>query len=84
VLTWAELERIPRDRRPQTRLRDVARRGSAFFTVSSDSSLPEVVLLLHLRGGYAVVIDHGRLVGLISESDISATAERARPGQPSD
>jgi len=83
VLTWADLERIPRDRRPQTQLRDVARRGPAFFTVSSDSSLPEVVLPLHLRGGYAVVIDHGRLVGLISEPDISAAAERTLPRQPS-
>jgi Zn-dependent protease/predicted transcriptional regulator len=79
VLTWADLERIPRERRSQTRLRDVARRGPAFFAISSDSPLPEVVLPLHLRGGYAVVIDDGRLVGLVSEADVSAAAERALP-----
>jgi Zn-dependent protease/CBS domain-containing protein len=83
VLTWSDLERIPRDRRPQTPLRDVARRGPAFFTVSPDRSLPEVVLPLHLRGGFAVVIDQGRLVGLVSEADVSAAAQRASPRQSS-
>jgi Zn-dependent protease len=79
VLTWADLERIPRARRSRTRLRDVARRGPAYFAVTSDSPLPEVVLPLHLRGGYAVVIDDGRLVGLVSEADVSAAAQRALP-----
>jgi len=83
VLTWADLERVPRERRPLTRLRDIAHRGPAFFTVSSDQPLPDLVLPLHLRGGYAVVIDDGRLVGLVNEADISAAAERQLPLPPS-
>lgn len=77
VLTWADLERVPRERRAQSRLGDFARRGPSYFAVRPDTPLPEVVLPLHLRGGYAVVISDGQLVGLVSEADVYAAAERA-------
>jgi CBS domain-containing protein len=79
VVSWTDLERIQRDRRPLTRLRDIAHRGDTFFVVSPESELPDIVLPLHLRDGYAVVVDRGRLVGLVSEADLSASADRARP-----
>jgi len=81
VITRPDLNRVPHAQQATTRLRELARRNNAPL-VSPDSPLPELLLSLHLRGGTAVVMDGGRPIGIVTESDIARAAELADLGWP--
>ncbi len=82
VIGVSSLERTPPDRRATTRLRDVPRHPST--SVAPETSLPDLLLSMHLRGGTAVVVEDGRPIGLLSQGDLSRAVQLAGLGWPGD
>lgn len=76
MITVRDLERVPPERRPSTRLRDIAPRTNAPL-VRPNTALPELLLSLHVHGGTAIVIDGGHPVGMVTEVDIARAAKLA-------
>lgn len=72
LATLNRVKQVPREQRSQVTVRDIACSGDDLVVVRPDDALVDV--LQRLRGcsdGRAVVIDGGRLIGVLSPSDIS-------------
>lgn len=83
VVTLADLERIPSERRATTRLSQLGARSGRLLTVTPSDDLAPLLLTLHLRGGIAIVVHEGRPIGVITEGDLAHLAQlsaaRERP-----
>ena len=77
VLLARDLERVPPHQRATMRVRDVGRSRLRPLVVSPDAPLADVVAPMHMHGGVAVVVDHGRVVGTLSEADLVRAANVA-------
>ena len=76
LVTLNRLRTVPPAARLSTRLRDIACPLPEIPVVSPKDSLPD--LLPRLAGGSdgrAVVVDHGRVVGVLSPSDVARTLQ---------
>lgn len=90
VTSLGELTRLPEQARFTSRVADIARKPPAVPTASLDDKVAEVLSKVVLRPGrdLLLVLDHGRLAGVIGPDDLSRTLELAasghplRPGQP--
>lgn len=78
VVTLTTLDHVPSERRPTTRLHDLAARTGRLLTTAPGDDLAELVLTLHLRGGIAIVVDEGHPVGVITERDLARVAQLVR------
>jgi CBS domain-containing protein len=86
LVTLAGVKRVPADRRAATRIRDIFCPLPQVATAAPDDSL--VSLLGRMGGcgeGRALVLRDGRLVGIVSPSDVSRAVQRSSAGraQPS-
>jgi CBS-domain-containing membrane protein len=85
VVTLDQMSRVPVELRASTRLGDIAVPTSRITVVGPDQRLIEVVA--HPPGvpvdGLALVVEEGRLVGVISSGDLTRTIQSARL-RPSD
>lgn len=83
AVTLAAMERVPADQRATIRLRDVAPgKNGLLVTTTPDTGVPDLLLALHLRGGIAVVVDAGRPVGVVTDTDLVRAAQLAELGWP--
>lgn len=86
LVTVHQVRGVPADDRARTRLRDIACAGDELTLAGPDELVTE--LLPRLRGcaqGRALVVLDGRLVGIVSPSDLSRAVQRAAlqpPGHP--
>jgi Zn-dependent protease/CBS domain-containing protein len=83
ALNLRDLERVPIERRAETRLRDITRaRRVQPLLVRRDVPLTEIALPMRQRGGMAVVVDDGgRPIGVLTVDDLAratTSAERDR------
>jgi Zn-dependent protease len=72
LLTLRDLQRVPPDDRDTTRLRDAARSRIPVLTLNPDTPVSDVVLPLRARGGLAVVVEDGRLIGTLTAADVTS------------
>ena len=87
LLTLRELQRVPPDDRDTTRLRDAARSRMPVLTLGPDTPVSDVVLPLRTRGGLAVVVEDGRVIGTLTATDVTsamALAGLTGPGAATD
>lgn len=78
LITVNRIREIPADRRPVTRLADVACRPDELTLASPHEPVTELLPRLHKCGdGRALVTEDGHLVGIVSPSDISRAIQRA-------
>jgi Zn-dependent protease len=88
LLTARDLQRVPPDDRDTTRLRDAARNRMPVLVLDPDAPVPDAVLPLRARGGVAVVVEDGRVVGTLRYADVAAAmtlanlSHRAPPREP--
>jgi CBS domain-containing protein len=79
LVTLNRVRAVPHSRRPDTRLRDIACSPDDVPTARPDE--PPTALLPRMRGcadGRAVVLDeHGRVIGIVSSTDISRALQLA-------
>lgn len=82
VTSLGELARLPEQARFTSRVADVARKPPAVPTASLDDKLVDVLSRVVLRPGrdLLLVLDHGRLAGVIGPDDLSRTLELASSG----
>jgi Zn-dependent protease len=69
LLTWADLEAVPRTERPVRLVRDAMHPLTSVAVVSPDEPLSQVLPRL-LRHDRAVVVWDGQAVGTVSEADV--------------
>ncbi len=78
LVTLARVKSVPAERRRQTLVRDVACPPADVPTATPDEMLLDVLASLpEDSDGRALVLDDGRLVGIMSPTDIARAAERA-------
>ena len=78
LVTLNRLKEIPRDRRTEVRVSDVSCPMEQVPVARSDEMLLEVVARMSgCTDGRALVIDDGRLVGIVSPTDVSRALELA-------
>jgi CBS domain-containing protein len=72
IVTVADLQRIPADERPTTRVGDVMGGRDRVVTVGSDTRVTEALKAM-VSGGFeqVPVVDGGRLVGMLGLADIA-------------
>lgn len=78
IVTLNRVKQVPRERRSQLRVRDVACPADGVPTAAPDDLLAE--LLPRMSGcsdGRALVVEGGRLVGIVSPTDVARRLERA-------
>ncbi|MFD1147003.1 site-2 protease family protein [Saccharothrix hoggarensis] len=81
LITLDRLKDVPVDRRDVTALRDVACPPADVTVSGPDEPLPDLLSDLDGRAdGRALVVDGGRLVGIVSPSDITRAAVLHGPG----
>ena len=72
LVTLNRVKQVPPDQRSHITVRDIACSGDEIVQVAPDEALPEVLQgLSGCSDGRAVVVEHGRVVGILSPSDIS-------------
>ena len=82
LVTLAGIKRVPADRRATVRIRDIFCPLPQVATAAPDDSL--VSLLGRLGGcseGRALVLQDGKLVGIVSPSDVSRAVQRSSAGR---
>ena len=72
LLTLRDLQRVPPDDRDTTRLRDAARSRMPVLTLDPDTPVSDVVLPLRARGGLAVVVEDGGVIGTLTAADVTS------------
>ena len=78
LVTLGRLKQVPPHERATTRVVAVAYRLGEVTTAAPDEPLADVVGRLHAgAGGRALVFDQGRLVGIVSPSDVARVMARA-------
>ena len=82
AITLKALDRVSSDRWSSTHMHDLAAQTGHLMQADPADDLSHVVLPLHLRGGVAVVVDHGRPIGVVTEDDVNRVAQLARSGWP--
>jgi Zn-dependent protease/CBS domain-containing protein len=81
LVTLARVKQVPADRRGQTRLRDIAYRLDEVPTAVPEDPLTELLpRLTRVADGRALVLDDGRLVGIVTPTDITRAVERSTLG----
>ncbi|HZU75774.1 MAG TPA: site-2 protease family protein [Dehalococcoidia bacterium] len=79
LVTVQALRLVPPHRRQTTRIADVAVPLSKLPTAAPSDLLSEVIpRLTQPSGGRALVVDHGRMVGMVSPADIAQLLARLR------
>jgi predicted transcriptional regulator len=77
LVTLSQVKKVERERWPTTRVGEVMMPVSEAVTVRSRDSLAEVLAKLESAGvGRALVVDNGRLEGVISNADVAQWMER--------
>ncbi|MGD8698073.1 MAG: site-2 protease family protein [Gemmatimonadales bacterium] len=77
LITLSQVKKIERDRWPTTRVGEVMMPVSEAVTVRSRDTLADVLAKLESAGvGRALVVDNGRLEGVISNADVAQWLER--------
>lgn len=77
LITLSQVKQVERDRWPTIRVGEVMMTLSDAVTVRSHDTLADVLSKLEVAGvGRALVIDNGRLEGVISNADIAQWLER--------
>ncbi len=73
ALTWADLQRVPVERRDETRLRDiVAGRRVPPLLVPPSAELAGIATVLRLHAGVAVVVDDAQHpIGIVTAADLT-------------
>ena len=72
LVTLNRVKQVPRERRADVPVREVACSGDELVQVAPDDALSDVLERLNgCSDGRAVVVDGGRVVGILSPSDIS-------------
>ncbi|HEX2048914.1 MAG TPA: site-2 protease family protein [Acidimicrobiales bacterium] len=86
LVTLNRLKEVPVDRREATRVLDVAWRMNEVAVTTPDAALPDLVgHMAKGGGGRALVVDKGRLVGIVSPTDVARALQREafrRTGRP--
>lgn len=84
VTSLGELTRLPDQARLTSRVADIARKPPAVPTATRDDLVIDVVSKVTLRPGrdLVLVLDHGRLAGVIGPDDLSRALELAASGHP--
>jgi Zn-dependent protease len=82
VITLRNIERVPADRRDDTRLRDLlGPRPVRPLIVERDSQVADMIGPLRLHGSIAVVVDEaGHPIGVITDADLAQAAYFAQLG----
>jgi CBS domain-containing protein len=77
VVTLRQIRRLPRDRWPTTRLDGIATPASRMTVAHPDDRLVDVLAGATSGDGRIVVTDvDGRLIGLVTPSDVASAFER--------
>ncbi len=77
LVTLSQVKKVERERWPTTRVGEVMMPVSEAVTVRSRDSLAEVLAKLESAGvGRALVVDNGRLEGVVSNADVAQWMER--------
>jgi Zn-dependent protease len=89
LVTLNRVKQVPRDRRADVPVRDVACSGQDLVQVAPEDALSDVLGRLgSCADGRAVVVEGGRVVGILSPSDISRQLQvidlRTNAGMPYD
>lgn len=79
IVTLADLDRVPLAHWPDTPVRDVEEHR-VLLQVAPDADLADLLLPLHLRGGFGIVTDDGRPLGVVTEQDLARLAQLSRAG----
>lgn len=82
AVTLAAMERLTSDQRASLRMTAVAPPKKTLMVIGPDTSVPDLLLALHLRGGTAVVVEAGRPVGVVTDDDLVRAAQLAELGWP--
>jgi len=81
AVTLVDLERVPADRRSETRVRELLRGRRPPLVVADDATLGDVVLPMRLHGGVVVVTaTENRPVGVITAVELVRAAKLAELG----
>lgn len=85
LVTLKRVKQVPRDRWPSTSVADIACRGDELATARPDESLADVLeRMAGCADGRVVVVDEGRVVGIISPTDVTRRLEIAELRGPSE
>jgi Zn-dependent protease/CBS domain-containing protein len=77
LVTLDRVRQVPYEQRAAVRVRDVACRPEELVLTAPDEPLSELLpRLADCADGRALVVDDGRLVGIVSPSDISGAVQR--------
>ncbi len=80
LVTLAAAKQVPRDRWPDTPVSDVTERDLGRLIVSADATVDSIVARLGPDdSGAVLVVDEGRLVGVLTRSDVMHALEVAGP-----
>src|SRR5439155_5207122 len=86
LVSLREAGAVPREQRAAKRVGDVMAAGDKVSVVGPDDAVLDIVPQLQRPSGRAVVVDRGRIVGIVSTSDIGRALEldqlRGRPREP--
>jgi Zn-dependent protease/CBS domain-containing protein len=81
LVTLARVKQVPADRRARTRLPEIAYRLDELPTAAPDDLLTALLpRLTRVADGRALVLDGGRLVGIVTPTDITRALEHATLG----
>lgn len=81
AITRASIDDVPVGRRTAVHLGDLAQRSTRPpLRTGPDEDVADLLLPLHLRGGFAVVVADGKPVGVVSDADLERAA-RTRTAQ---
>lgn len=81
LITLNRITQVPADRRHDTRLNEVACMGDDVPTARSQEQLVELLpRLAECSDGRAIVVENGRLVGIVSRTDVARHVEVADLG----
>lgn len=77
LVTLSNIKRVPADQRGVVRVEDIARSMDQVPVARPDERLVDVVGRLSADGNRALVIEQGRLVGILTSTDITSALEWA-------
>ena len=82
LVTLRDLQRVPPERRPEVRLRELARVSrDRLLLVQDDASLDQLAQQLPTHGGFALVVDETRRpVGVVAVGELSRALQLAKLG----